>query len=337
LTTPSREQRARESRDVFELLTSWTAPTVDGLSPSDVKNQLIVDEDMALFRRLGEQRAWASADERDRVKSALIYAWDAFGHAEQREAGHLRGELVFQNIFDLLLGWMTAHEQFFPAYPAGRAYRGQRDARWALVPSCCRSHSEIWQLNHPDSLTQELALSRAFVDGIEPSGVSAHIQSHWPAERDVRKALFIDTHPHVASALEALPPLHQDAIVQHYVSGTPLLDFTTSIYVAAFFATLGAPNTDPPEMGAIYRVFPKEVRDSLRLARVVAFPELPASFSRIHRQKGLFLMVEHPALIHDSVLCDRWAFYHTDAGRSFESPPNAVVRDHLLPETISLA
>jgi hypothetical protein len=63
--------------------------------------------------------------------------------------------------------------------------------------------------------------------------------------------------------LEGLTPLQQEAVVQHYSSGTKLLDFTSSIYIAAFFATSGPRATlkssESPSVGAIYRMAPAEM------------------------------------------------------------------------------
>jgi len=130
---------------------------------------------------------------------------------------------------------------------------------------------------------------------------------------------------------DALTPLQQEAVVQHYHSGTRLLDFTKSFEVAAFFATHGTGQA--PQAGAIYRISPQDVEETLQLATVEA-PELPACFLRIHRQQGVFLTTAHYGLLNQPGLFDRWAFYHTEAGLDFEFPELGVATGWLLPDEI---
>jgi hypothetical protein len=83
----------------------------------------------------------------------------------------------------------------------------------------------------------------------------------------------------------------------------------------------------------IYRVSPFDVHDNLRIAKVVQAEDLPEQFLRIHRQKGVFLVVASPALINESPhLLGRFVFYQTEAGLNFNSKQLGVEKSLLLPD-----
>jgi hypothetical protein len=143
---------------------------------------------------------------------------------------------------------------------------------------------------------------------------------------------LVQVHPWIGTLIGELDEGKQDAVIQHYLSGTPLLDFSKSVYVAAYFATQPDEDGKLPDMGVIYRISPYDVHDNLRIAKVVQAEDLPPQFLRIHRQKGVFLVVSSPALINESpYLLDRWVFYHTEAGVNFNSSQFGIEKSLLLP------
>jgi len=110
--------------------------------------------------------------------------------------------LAFQKI--VLKSWKEIHEHD----RLGRLYRGQRSVRWGLQTSlerCCDRHG----VAHETRSSFEIRLCREF------RRVYHCYSSHLPATR---------------SSLEWL------SIMQHHGAPTRLLDFTYSIYIAAYFA-----------------------------------------------------------------------------------------------------
>jgi hypothetical protein len=181
-----------------------------------------------------------------------------------------------------------AHEQL---------YRGQRDARWAVVPSFFRVGDEA----RAESLARVRRLAGALV-----------------AER-----------PEL-SADQAL------ALIQHYsaelAAPTWLLDMTWDPAVALLFASLGGAGGD---IGVVTMVVRREWegfsaagRNRLGEIRVV---EVPAVL-RIERQRALFLDTSHPDLLEQYVAHSVW--FRQVEGLVFEDPDAAwpVTRQSCFPD-----
>jgi hypothetical protein len=139
------------------------------------------------------------------------------------------------------------------------------------------------------------------------------------------------------------------AIAQHFGFPTPLLDFTSSLRIAAFFATLGAEKLDSDEspIGVIFYQtsgLPSEERaentsrDSklhdlagIRVGTLrVIRPRLTDADDRIGRQKGVFI-AGYRANDLQAVGIDR-VYFKQRAGLKFEDSRAGVSREQLLAE-----
>jgi len=153
-----------------------------------------------------------------------------------------------------------------------------------------------------------------------------------------------------------LPESELLAIAQHYGFPTPLLDFSRSLRVAAFFATYDARKLKPgdTQTGVIYHLKPAEkefrLRDGARLeesirlgdfrllqeaaVRIGEFqyiePKLKGDDDRIGRQAGLFIDGFYPRDLRE-IAFDRITFQQVP-GEAFEDPAAGVTAAQLLPE-----
>jgi hypothetical protein len=144
------------------------------------------------------------------------------------------------------------------------------------------------------------------------------------------------------------------AIAQHFGLPKPLLDFTRSVKIAAFFATLSAQDlkSDDPAIGVIfYNSAPLErqldltdhpqARGLHKLAGVrigslhVVEPNLPDADDRIRRQQGVFI-AGYRARDFQAVSIDR-IYFKQQPGVIFEDPKAGVTRARLLPENTALS
>jgi hypothetical protein len=236
--------------------------------------------------------------QREQLLQAIEYCRTVFDHTEVHDVGLGVGERVFANAFDVLLGSKVLGDD---QTGSRRIYRGHFDSSWQLIPSYYRSS--------PTRADNISAMVR--------QGRLAYLKKRFSS---------VD--------FSSLTELQQEAVIQHYLSGTRLLDFTKSLAIAVFFATFAQPphSSDSPDLGAIYRISPRDISE-LMLGSVEA-PELPSQFLRIHRQQGVFIQVQYLALINEPGLFDRWAFHHTEAGINLECEYDAITRANLLPEEI---
>ena len=143
------------------------------------------------------------------------------------------------------------------------------------------------------------------------------------------------------------------AVAQHFGFPTPLLDFTESFRIAAFFATLGAArlreddaaigviffHTSPPDKGLV-----SDRQDKISLVDLAGIrvgtlhlirPNLPHVDDRIQRQHGVFL-AGYRARDLQAVSIDR-IYFRQHPGVTFEDPASGVSRDQLLPDNTALA
>ena len=225
-------------------------------------------------------------------------AGTAFDRATLKDGGHGVDEPVFANVYDMLLAGMATATVDGLGY---LIFRGQVDSRWQLVPSYLRVQPPRSEL-----------LRYTVVNG-----QVSYLQKKHP---------WIDW--------SNLTREQCEAVGQHYLSGTALLDFTDSMLIAAFFASdpSSIALADLPRTGAIYRISRSDIKN-LGVATVEA-PELPSEFTRIHRQHGLFIHVKYHTVINQRALFERWVFRHTPQALPFEWVPLGITAAHLLDDRI---
>jgi hypothetical protein len=144
------------------------------------------------------------------------------------------------------------------------------------------------------------------------------------------------------------------AIAQHFGFPTPLLDFTKSFKIAAFFATLGAAglNSGDTPIGVIfYNTAPLEKQLALdeqthsrglhQLAGIrigslhVIRPNLPDADDRIRRQQGVFI-AGYRARDLQAVSIDR-VYFRQQPGVTFQDPKAGISSGILLPENTAVS
>jgi len=254
------ESRAGLAKAVFLKIISWSAPRCGNIDGSAVKASIIGGSGKFLLKSLLADGVLKSPED-DALLDAIAYLDTVFDNSELRDAGHGVQERVFANVFDMLLAAMHVG-----GIDGGGSliFRGHYDSRWRLVPSYYRADPRP-----ADHLRYTILKGRI-----------AYLQKI-----------------HQNIDFGCLSELQQEAVVQHYLSGTELVDFTTSMYVAAFFTTTRAESTPKAEMGAIYRISRRDITE-LMLATVES-PELPPEFRRIHRQQGVFIRIQFHQAIND--------------------------------------
>ncbi len=154
---------------------------------------------------------------------------------------------VADNIYELML-LLTRFWVEQPAY----IYRGHSNSHWELIPSWYRSR---------------------VVRDIQLYNTAMNARYRRSENKQIGRNLN-------------LSPLEREAIVQHYGSGTLLIDTTMSIRIAAFFATfeLGESRGD---VGRIYILNTDRLEEhGILLLRA---SQLPYEFTRIHTTKACFL------------------------------------------------
>jgi hypothetical protein len=222
------------------------------------------------------------------------------------------------------------HYEFLEA--DGYYFRGQRLSTWRLDTTLFRPSSN------------DMVLDLATI-----------------VERTQRTSLFLEALRQRAAEFFLGEPTDEDllAVAQHYGFATPLLDFSRSLRVAAFFATHGegAVSSAERRMGIIYYLKPDDRRsrqlldrtdpiglhgfDLLREAGLhfgqwkVLQPALVDADNRIARQRGAFL--EGANVRHLSgVMLDRIVFEQRP-GQIFEDSLAGVTAAELLPDSSRLA
>lgn len=137
------------------------------------------------------------------------------------------------------------------------------------------------------------------------------------------------------------------AVAQHFGFPTPLLDFTESLRIAAFFATQSAaelPAADPP-IGVIFYIMRPDQADDrspevesskllgwagVRTGKLhVIRPDLPDGDDRIRRQQGVFIAGYHARDLQ-AVTIDR-IYFKQHRGVTFQDPRGGISPELLLP------
>lgn len=142
------------------------------------------------------------------------------------------------------------------------------------------------------------------------------------------------------------------AVAQHFGLPTPLLDFTESLRVAAFFATQGAAELSEADLpiGVIFYVMHPDQADDATLAlggnRLLDWagvrtgklhvirPDLPDAEDRIRRQRGAFIAGHHARDLQ-RVTIDR-IYFKQCRGVTFQDPRSGISSEALLPRQTAL-
>ena len=192
---------------------------------------------------------------------------------------------------------MLPHGTWTPSPDHDQLYRGQRDARWAVIPSVFRLDDQA--------------------------------RSERIARVSVLAGLVVDERP-------ALTVEQALALIQHYSAEldapTWLLDLTWDPAVALLFASSGGAAGDVGAVTMLVRQewerFSASGRNRLGQIRVIEVPDV----LRIERQRALFLDTSHPDLVEQYVAHSVW-FRQVD-GLVFEDPDAdwPVTRESCFPD-----
>jgi hypothetical protein len=310
MSTEARERRAQTAKKAFDFMARWEPPALGGEPSSSTKTALLQRSPGLVSILAG----MISSEEHE-----ALLEWQAYRETISHElstAGRPGvNEYVAENIYDVLL----TLQELYGDNDVPTLYRGHYDSSWNLRASYYRNISaDSWK--HRLAMESNLLLSDIAMDELRPGELEARIEQ-------LRKL-------YPSLELSDLSPLQKEAVVQHYLSGTKLLDFTYSMYVAAFFATKpgGGSLSAGSRLGAVYTVGRREAEEGDLAAITVV--ELPDRFARIHRQNGLFLRIRSLQEFEHPVLWWRWLFHQTQVASPFQCDHLGITDAYLLSEHI---
>jgi hypothetical protein len=311
MNSSERERRAVQAKAAFEFLADFHPPAVGAMSASATRRAIVLDDAVVAE----SVTALLNSAQRRTLMETVRYRRSIFPSSEMLDAGYGRRERVFANVYDALL----VQVKFQGDDVGTQMYRGQYDSRWRLEASYYRARPAARR--QPE---HRAAVISSFYGVFErdPDELDAG---------DLRRLEQETLSRHRYLALDGLSPLQREAVIQHYTSGTKLLDFTRNAFVAAYFATCPPANSKSADMGAIYRIAPRELEE-LPFG-IVEAPELPPAFRRIHRQDGIFLKIRFEGALNDPGLWARWVFFHTELANPFECSAYGVTARDLFPLT----
>ncbi|MDX2267908.1 MAG: FRG domain-containing protein [Bryobacter sp.] len=205
---------------------------------------------------------------------------------------------------------------------SSKLFRGQRDARWPLDPTLLRRSPQ--QPLTFSEFSDRIRKTEEFVDYLRK-----HSEDYFhgaPSDMDLL------------------------AIAQHYGFSTQLLDFTESVEVAAFFATLqhDPKKTSKSSLGVIYSL-PQDydsrsdniedinIAESLSLKRgrpIVVSPPLHEKEHRIKRQKAKFIAGHRGIDLYSAGLTPH--VFRQIPGSIYEDAAKNISKDYLLEEDSEL-
>lgn len=308
------------------LMHEWDPPDIDSRSINKIiraEDQLTWTDVQTIIRRGGigwdVMEHWADSGRLSQDK--LQYARDTKMFLADRRSAGPKGIYIsaYPSIYDAV--WRSVSLEH-----RSRVFRGQFSARWPLESSLLRPPTDRRRLD-VQTLVERAKTTEAFIRELRMQ------QSElFGKELDERSLL---------------------AIAQHFGFPTPLLDFTRSLKIAAFFATQESRNMhgDEPICGVIYHI-DLEIRDrldrpgeelGLPLLELLDIsigelemvePDIPSKDDRIRRQQGIFI---GGFQVHDlsGFEVDRILFWQRP-GVMFEDPRNGVDQQTLLPDRTPL-
>lgn len=205
-------------------------------------------------------------------------------------------------------------------------FRGQFNAAWPLKPTFFRNDQKGLSIG---AMLRRATLTESFISSL----------------RSQQSEYFFDE-PNDRDLL---------GVAQHFGFATPLIDFSRSLGVAAFFATLDARHFqgDTNECGVIFFLrldatriamtnpgknagFPLlELTDINPGAIEIIEPDMKDEDNRIRRQKALFIGGAEPLALHE-FLIDR-IFFWQQPGDVYEDPRSGIDQLTLLPERTQLS
>lgn len=249
------------------------------------------------------ERLWAY----DRIVAALpdrsvlrdAYRLQAFRRARADRRKDWLWYHVYEDVYQLALDlrtWLYIYGRGGQVWDGRGLYRGQRDRTWRVIPRIFR--------------------------GL-PTGEEG--EKEW-TRRVRRVARF-------CALLEAEMPgrfteKQRIAIAQHYDVPTWLVDYSSDLYVALFFASYGG---TAGQVGTVSQIHAREwnhfgAGKHNPFGRVITVPA--RGVQRIKRQKGRFLEGSHPTLVAQYPSYD--LYFEQRDGVVFEDPTLNVTREHLL-------
>jgi FRG domain len=237
MASVDREARAREAKHLFEWYVSWKPPRWPEFPLEGRKDILIRDSGKYVAAKLLSTGLVTPKEDEERLRNTIGYCQSVFDISEIGEGGHNVGERLSSNIYDVLF----AKRRLLGEWEHGdELYRGQFSSEWRLVASYFRNLQLDSNLLEPETQKAELkAMMQYWLSGGRHGGTTKSLLDE--TERNEKLNELSIRFPDVDFA--RLTPLEQEAVIQHYMSGTALVDFTTSIEVAAFFLRQAAIKT----------------------------------------------------------------------------------------------
>lgn len=211
---------------------------------------------------------------------------------------------------------IVAHVDVGPVATFPHLFRGQSQSSWTLAPSLVR------QLPRTVSESQATQI-----------------------EEDCRRLFAEQAHHYLSAAVIPQPDNRADwwALMQHHGAPTRLLDWTTSIYVAAYFACVDDWHAD----GAIWLVHAKTVVDDLiadmswrsRAKLFLRSPKhpldvLPFNIFRPNRPSQRMVAQQGYFLVHNNLLTDIADFMDARLARHHASNEGEVYRKITIPKDL---
>jgi hypothetical protein len=280
-----------------------------------------------LQRILGEEirgEMVASMEEKGRLSAdRRAFAHSALQFLRARDPVFCTG--LHDSIYHLV--WSRVHGPETYVRPPDGLYRGHADFRWRL----------------------ESTLVRPDAEGLRVGVLSSRMRATMYFVRELRKR---------QSEFFGRTPTDEElvAVAQHYGFPTGMLDFTRSLHIAAFFATMHAHKAKDGDVGAIFELtLPnsaksvQELRESpsfggfdlLRAASIhlgklrLIEPPLADGDNRIARQQGVFVTDFHPRDFQHALSSPM--LFRQVPGEVFEDPLANIHRTHLLQDDTPLA